>query len=530
MTSPAPDVRQVTAAVVRLKLRLLANTWRAEAWQLVSAILGYLAAAGTAVALVAVAVGLRFAEPEVAALVVTGLGTVAGLLWTVTPLLTFGLDATVDPARFAPLPVRAGTLLPGVLVAGVLGPPGVATLLAALATTVTWARGPEVVLAPVAALVGTATCVALARVVTTAAAGLLSARRGREASAAVFALVMAMIGLIPVAGEALGRRIGDSGWDPDALAGLLGWTPFGAAWAVPGAVSTGHPGRAAAQAALAVAVLGGLLWWWRRLLARSLEAPPSATASRRTAGPRTLFDRFPASPTGAVAARVLLAFRRDSRYLIVLVSPAVLMLVLSVTTRGLSSGPALGLVLGAFTIGLTAANVYGYDGTAFAAHLLLGVPGRADLRGRVAALLAVAVPVVLAGAVVAASVSGSARRFPLIASVGLGVLLITVGMGVVSSVLAPYPMPEAGSNPFASRSSGGLRPFLSQLALMSVLGICAGPPLLLGLLVDAWWAQLTACLVTPAAGLAILVGGLVWAARLYDRRGPEILLAVRRPG
>ena len=38
-------------------------------------------------------------------------------------LLVFGVDETVDPAKFALLPVRARELLPGLLVAGLIGSP-----------------------------------------------------------------------------------------------------------------------------------------------------------------------------------------------------------------------------------------------------------------------------------------------------------------------------------------------------------------------------------------------------------------------
>lgn len=523
-----PTAREVAGVVVRLKLRLLRNTWRADVWQLVATLLGYLMAAGAATALVAVATGLRFADADVAAVTVTAVGTAAALAWTVMPLLTFGLDSTVDPARFAELPVRAGTLLPGVLVAGVVGPPGLATLIGALATTITWARGPEVALAPLAAVVGTATCVALARVVTTAAAGILTARRGREAAAVILALLLSTAGLVPIAGEALADRIAEEGVSAESVAGVLGWTPFGAAWAVPGTVAMGHPWRALGQAALALAVLGGLLAWWRRLLARALEAPPSASVRKRDEVRTGLFDRLPGTPAGAVAARTLLSFRRDSRFLLVLAAPVVLMVVLTLTTRDGAFGPVMGLALGAFTVGLTAANWYGYDGTAFAAHLVTGVPGAADVRGRTAALLAVGVPVVGLGAVLAATVGRQGDNWPIVAAMGLGVFLITTGVGVVSSVLAPYPVPEAGSNPFAARSNGGLRPFLFQLALMGVLSVCITPPLLVAWWVDTTWVRVVATAAMPVLGIVVLVVGVQHAGSVYARRGPEILAAIRR--
>ena len=50
--------------------------------------------------------------------------------WTLVPLLFFGVDETLDPARFALLPIRGGTLARGMLAAAFIGVPALLTLLA----------------------------------------------------------------------------------------------------------------------------------------------------------------------------------------------------------------------------------------------------------------------------------------------------------------------------------------------------------------------------------------------------------------
>ncbi|MBK8731514.1 MAG: hypothetical protein IPL93_01250 [Actinomycetales bacterium] len=59
--------------------------------------------------------------------------------WTLMPLLTSGMDDTLDPGRFALLPLRADEVLPGLVVASLVGVPGPATVLVALASVVFWA-------------------------------------------------------------------------------------------------------------------------------------------------------------------------------------------------------------------------------------------------------------------------------------------------------------------------------------------------------------------------------------------------------
>ena len=105
-------------------------------------------------------------------------------------LLVFGVDETVDPAKFALLPVRARELLPGLLVGGLIGVPGMATVLVALGLVITWARTPAplTVAAVVAFPLGVATCFLLSRAATAAFAAVLSSRRFRDLAFVALAL------------------------------------------------------------------------------------------------------------------------------------------------------------------------------------------------------------------------------------------------------------------------------------------------------------------------------------------------------
>ncbi len=59
--------------------------------------------------------------PDVAPLVVTGCLAAQLLAWALMPLVAFGVDETVDPQRFALLPLRTSTLQRGLLVTALVG-------------------------------------------------------------------------------------------------------------------------------------------------------------------------------------------------------------------------------------------------------------------------------------------------------------------------------------------------------------------------------------------------------------------------
>ena len=123
----------MVAVLVGLKLRLLRNALRQSAWRIVGVVL----ATAYGLFLVALAVvgmiALRFTGVAVGPdVVVVGLSALT-LGWTLVPLLASGMDDTLDPGRFALLPLRARELLPGLVASSLVGVPGVATVLIALA-------------------------------------------------------------------------------------------------------------------------------------------------------------------------------------------------------------------------------------------------------------------------------------------------------------------------------------------------------------------------------------------------------------
>jgi ABC-2 type transport system permease protein len=521
--------RPAIRLLVRLKLTLLRNSLRTSTSQLIGTIAGsVIALALTAGGAIGLAL-LRLADPAWAAFGVLVGGSLLVLGWAVIPLLVSGVDETLDPARFALLPVRARQLTPGLLVSGIIGIPGVATSVLALTTLVTWSRGvlPEILAVP-AAVLGVLTCVLVSRLLTTAAARLLAARRSREAGTVVAVLLMSTIGVWP----ALLSGRGFTASDAAGVTGVLGWTPLGLPWAAPGDAATGHPGRAVARLALAALLvgLGGLAW--SALLGRALTERRDAGTQARAG--RSVLDRLPATPVWAVAGRSLRYWRRDPRYIVAgtsILVAGIVPIVAMVSQAGLSAlllaaGPFAGLFAGVVT-----ANDIGYDGSAFATHLLAGVPGRVDRLGRALAVLCWAVPLLVALSIAGAVAGERPGLWAGCVGAALGALLPGLGAASVAGALVPYPVPEAGSNPFRNSSGGSARAALAQLVVMTVTGGAALPGIALLVVAAVWWAPAAwiGFVTGPLIGTGMLAAGVVIGGGLVDARGPEILAAVRKP-
>lgn len=520
----------MVALLISLKLHLLRGSLRGSVSQRIGLAFGALGGLAVTLGGVAGLVGLRFVDADLAAPVVVAGGSLLVLGWGVVPLLVSGVDETLDPARFALLPLRARRLVPGLLLAGLVGVPGVATTVIALATVVTWWRGPlPALLAVPAALLGVLTCGLTSRLLTTAAARLLSTRRFREVGAAIAVVLVSTIGLWPtlLSHGSLAREDVEAGLD------ALGWTPMGLAWAVPADAATGHLGRAGVRLLLAVAVV--VVWGlaWARLLDRALaDRADGGGATRARVRPSPL-DVLPPGPVWAVAARSLRYWRRDPRYLVAFTAVVASSVVPLIAMRS-AGEPALAAGLGPFIgilLGIITSNDVGSDGSAFATHLTVGIRGRADRLGRAIAALAVGLPVVTVAAVVGVLVAGRPGLWPGALGAGIGALLAGVGGSALASALAPYPVPAAGSNPFRGTSGGGARAGLAQGAVLSATsGLAAPGVVLLVVAAVGWWPPgvWAGLLLGPTIGAAALWVGVETGGQVMDSRGPEILAAVRK--
>jgi ABC-2 type transport system permease protein len=111
----------VVGVFASLKWRLVTSRLRAtkgatRAWLIVLAVV-----LAIVVGFLAFGVGTLRLVPEFATPILISLFALQLVGWMLTPLLAFGVDETVDPARFALLPIRPQTLQVGLLTTSVIG-------------------------------------------------------------------------------------------------------------------------------------------------------------------------------------------------------------------------------------------------------------------------------------------------------------------------------------------------------------------------------------------------------------------------
>jgi ABC-2 type transport system permease protein len=253
-----------------------------------------------------------------------------------------------------------------------------------------------------------------------------------------------------------------------------------------------------------------------------------------------LFPRWagwlPRSRYGALVAREIRYWWRDTRRRAGLITIAVVGVFLPLMlnlggpilaneppTRSPALATASMLLVGALAA-LSLANQFGYDGSAYAANVVAGVPGATEMRARLVGYSAYLVPLMLGIATLVALLLDRPGLLPsmiggLAAAYGAG-----LAVNLLVSVLGAYALPET-SNPFAiSSGSGAVKSLLSLVAFVGSLA--ASAPLMVGALLfgDAW------TVISLPVGLAYGVGavalGAYIAGDLLDHRAPELLQTI----
>lgn len=523
----------MVADLLRLKLTLLRNGLRRSPWQLVGLAIGALYALGLVGTGIAGLVLLRHADAATAQTVVVLGGAAAVLGWAIVPIIASAADMTLDPARFTTFAVPMPQLLAGLALAGLIGIPGAATSLVALATVATWSRGiPAAAGALAGAVLGVLTCVVVSKVATAGTAGLASSRRFKDASAIAFLIPLVLMGPI-LAG--LTRGIAASTGFLAELAGIVAWTPAGAAWALGGDLAAGNYWQAALKFLIAAATLAALAWLWKLLLQRALVTPPYAGTAKKKSSGLGFFGLVPATPAGAVAARSLSYWLRDPRYagaLVVVPLLPVLLFFQASQTGFYGILQAVG-PLTAFLLAWSIASDVSYDSTAFALHVSTGVRGVDDRLGRAAACLVFALPVVLVFSVAPMFLTGQWQLLPGIVGLSLGVLFSGLGLSSVVSARYTVPVPLPGDSPFKKPPGNVAQTLAVQFGGMAVLLLLVSPEVVLVALQLAGGGPVFgwACLALgPVLGLALFAAGVRLGGRWFDARSPELLaqLAVNR--
>ncbi|MFD5465611.1 transporter [Kitasatospora sp. NPDC127059] len=526
-----PDGRTVVRGLVSLKLRLLRNGLRRSpgrtAVYVIGGVLGLVVAGGMAFGMAML--NGRYAGSGDTGVMLLGVLTLG---WAALPLFLFSSDESADPTRLTMLPLRPGPLLRGSLLAALIGPGPLISLVLVTGAVLSGAAGVGAAATAVVAVPLALLClVTLSRAVAAGNARMLSSRRGKDFAifgGLAFALLVqaANIGSQSIFGRRHGQDLDLSPLKP--IAAVLRWIPPVSAADAPRSVGEGEYAVALLQLAAAAALLVLLLRWWRGSLQQLMVTADSSTLEVARGVENGRGWRFlPEGRTGAVMQRHLRYAWREPRAKAALFTSVGMTLVICVLSmvQGWSSVYLLAMT-GTF-LGLQMLNLFGMDGSAFwmvAATLRTPADARDELRGRAYAVLSYAVPVALVLGLVLAAATGEWAELPSAVGLAVAVLGCGIALGSVFSVLAPYTMP-ADSNPMrnAAPGQGGLI-LLNQFGSMlgvAVLALPVGGYLLWALDSDGpTWPLL---LLGPLYGALVATLGIrLAAAKLLDRV-PEIM-------
>lgn len=517
----------MVAQFFRLKITLLRNNFRRSPWQLVAMVLALVYGLGLSVFVTGGLFALRAATPDIARAVVVVFGSIVVLAFLLLPLV-FGVDDTIDPRRFSLYGIPTTRLAFGLAVAAAVSVPTLVVTLFSLAQVVTWSRGAQpTLLAILAAIIIVPTCVLASRVSTGIASFFLASRRARDISGVLLLVVLAvsapLVALLAMVdwesqGLPIARRI----------AAVVAWTPLGAAWSLPGDAALGLDGDVLPHLLIAVGFLVVLWLVWRVLVGTMLVTQPQQAAARLYTG-LGWFERMPATPTGAIAARSLSYWSRDARYrvavVVIPIVPIVMVAALVVGGVPWSFIAWIPVPVMCLFLGWSPHNDVAFDNTAFWTHVSANTSGVADRWGRLVPALFLGVPLVLVGSVVTVAFSGEWSALP--ALIGLSACILLVGFGVSSVISAgfPYPVVRPGDSPFAQPQVAGTAGSVVQSISFFATAISATPVVLIALFLGpsspAWyWVALGTGL---AIGLLVLFGGVRLGGYIMGRRAPELL-------
>jgi ABC-2 type transport system permease protein len=514
----------MVAQLLRLRLAIAGNSLRRTPAQLTRHAAAVILGLATAIALAAVVIHVGSLQVDVAAPIITVIGSIIAAIYLLAPLI-YGETAALDPRAFALLGIEAKQLSPALAVSAVASVPALAVAIVAFAQIVAWSSTAAFV-AVVAAILAILGAVFSARVMSALASFVLPRHRSREFSTVL--TVVALVALSPViAAIVRAQSTGTMAEAFESTASALGFTPFGAAWAAAGAAATGETGRAVIHLVIALLWVLLLAAAGHYLVAAVLVSSPAKARTKTTHG-LGWFSRLPATPSGAVAARTLSYWGRDPRYAVSLaIIPIVpVVLVLPLLFAGLPAAP-LALIpvpIAALLLGWTLHNDVAYDNTAIWLHIASGVRGVADRFGRAVPTLLIGIPFIAIGALVSTQVYGKPEILPSMFGVGFGILLTGVGVSSVASARFPYPVVAPGSSPFTSpQTSGSTSPMSQSLSFIVILAL-SSPTLYFavrGLLDGGQWHTM-ALYTGIGGGLLVLLIGVFVGGWIFERRSTQL--------
>ncbi|MFD5226857.1 hypothetical protein ACFWHT_14670 [Microbacterium sp. NPDC058342] len=516
----------MVAHVLRLRLALLAGALRGE--RPGRTLLALLATAAITVAVCFAVLGLGSAPLATGRTVIVLGAAAAFLAFFLGPMLT-GTPDQLDPRRFAPFGVDERRMPWILAVASLISVPSLALIAVNVLFVITAIAlgGIAWPVAALAGLVGVLSTALVARIGMAISALALPERRSRELT--VLFTIPVIVIAFPVA-----AYFASLNWDghvPDAVraaTSVVGYSPLAAPQAFLFHVAAGETAAAWTSGLIALASLAGLLVLWAYLVRRLLTTTERPYATRERSG-LGWFGTLPAGAFGAVAARSLVYWLRDRRYIVnILVVPiAGVLTVFPLMVAGvpLWAAALVPVPIMALFFGWLPHNDVAYDSTALWIHVASGVRGLPDRLGRLVPVLLVAVPVLaVAVSVTLAYIDEWHLLLPLI-GLASALLLTGLGMSSIASVVAPYAVSRPGDSPFqqpqrssAHGSFGAAGTFLGAL-------VFSAPTLWLFTLtvIEGEQHAPAAFWVGVITGVLVLFGGAAAGGAIFERSGAKLM-------
>jgi ABC-2 type transport system permease protein len=461
--------------------------------------------------------------------------TLAGIAWLVGPVAAAALDETIEPRRLELLPITPAQMSRGLLVASLLGPGALVTILfvtgAVVGSSPDWLSLIPSVAAGASLVIW---CLASARWVTTLLTDLLRSRAGRD---------IAVVGAAVLGGGMAFASTFLSTGNGDPLPALTGFGKV-AVYLPPGALgrSLGLLADGEWVLGLALLVYGWaaialvMIGWQRSLFRLSTRAPGRASERVARAGHTPLVPRLLSGwpgPQAATAGKELRYLRRDPRFRSQAVGLAVALAALGLgagrSLFGTEYSPFLSVIVAWMAASTTGFNQFGFDDRSFWAYLVTGVELRRVLLGKNLAVVLMGLPVLVLVAIVMAVLVGDARHLLSAVLAGAAILAVWLAVGNVVSVLGAYPLPE--SNLFGSRNVSGSALFASLGGLLAA-GLLSLPVAALVVAPLLLWGALPGVV---GAAMAVVVGVLVHrlslrvAGSLLESRSLHLLEVLDKP-
>lgn len=524
----------MVAQLTKLRWRLFVNGLVRNKWQLVGVILGALY---VGFLLVMGALALASLEPwalPIAQMIVVVLGALVVLGWTVVPAFFTGMDGSMDPQRFALFPIKARTLAPGLLLAGFIGVPGLATLVCMLIAAFAFKVSVGWLVAGLVAGVLSALAAQLYGRTFMAWFSSVGVKRGvRELGTVVLFVPVMFIG------PALATLKPDK--DPGRLldmfntvAEVSSYTPFGAFFGAVWAFASGSVVHGVISTAIGLASLAVCWVLYVRVVEKATVSPPRIVAAKETKGLGWI-GRMPATPWGAIAGRALVYWTRDARYSASLIFLPVIIVIFGVvmplTKVDTGIGGHLTAIFVGAIMGFSISADVSYDSTAFHTHVLTGVRGWQDRLGRVAAAAPLSLIAVVAGAVVPLAIMGRPEMIVETLLAGIAALGVALGLSSIVSARWVYAVPQPGESPFQTPQGAGMRIFITQTLYLAAVLVLLAPTLVFFL--TSWNGTpvvppVVSALFNLVWGIGVCVLGIWLGGKWFDRSTPELMQTVIR--